>query len=75
MYFDTIDICKAYYMYASLYHGGQFSDTYRIFGRLNDIKFKPGPMLSVESLEDNARAIFDNLVESHGFEPYQSEER
>ncbi len=73
MYFDRFNVCEAYYVFASLYHGGQFSEEYRIFGRLDNIRFSPSPLISVESLEENARAIFDNLVESHGHEPYESE--
>lgn len=70
MHFDRFDVCEAYYMFATLYHGGQWSEEYRIFGRLNRIKFRPRPNLSVETLDDNAREIFDALVARKGFEPY-----
>jgi hypothetical protein len=70
MQFDRFDICEAYYMFATLYHGGMRSKEYRIFGRLHKIKFCPAPSISVETLEENARAIFDNLVADAGFEPY-----
>ena len=62
MYFDRFDICEAYYMYATLWHGGQGSEEYRIFGRLYAIDFEPSPMISVDTLEENARAIYDGLV-------------
>ena len=65
MYFDRLDICKAYYLYASHYHEGQGSKLYQVFGRLDKVGFNPGPMLSVETLDENARAIYDGLVERH----------
>lgn len=73
MTFDRMDICSAYFMYASLYHGGQWSDDYRIFGRLVKIRFNPGPMLTVEKLSENGRAIFDNLVARKGHPPYTAD--
>lgn len=65
MYFDKFDICEAYYMFATLYHGGQFSKEYRIFGRLEKIKFRPAPNLSEETLSENGKEIFDQLVSRH----------
>lgn len=63
-HFDRFDICEAYYLYATLYHGGQWSKEYQIFGRLEKIKFRARPSLCNEDdLEENARAIFDQLVE------------
>lgn len=63
MYFNRFDICEAYYCYAALYHGGQFSKEYRIFGRLNRIDFVPGSKPDdPDELNENARVIFDNLV-------------
>ncbi len=62
--FDRFDICEAFYVYAMLYHGGQFTRLYRVFGRLHKLGFSPSPMLRDEdSLSDNAREIFDSLVE------------
>jgi hypothetical protein len=62
MEFDRFDICEAWYLFASDYHDGQWSKLYRVFGRLNKIKFKPSPMLSYDSLSDNGKEIYDNLV-------------
>jgi hypothetical protein len=73
VYFDRFDICEAWYMFACLYHEGQWSDTYRIFGRLHAIQFRERPSISVDTLSENAREIFDNLVANHGFEPYGDE--
>lgn len=63
MYFDRFDICEAYYVFASLYHGGQRCPIYGWFARFDRMRFRPSPMLSEETLSDNARAIFDSLVE------------
>jgi hypothetical protein len=63
--FDRFDICEAYYCFAESYHGGQWSKEYRIFGRLDAIEFRPSPMLCVERLSENAREIYDALVEKH----------
>ena len=66
MYFDRFDICEAWYLFASEYHEGQWSKLYRVFGRLDKIKFKPSPMLRYESLSDNGKEIYDNLVANRG---------
>ncbi len=62
MQWDRFDICEAYYMFATLYHSGQYSKTYEIFGRLERMQFKPSVALSVDSLTDNGRLIYNNLV-------------
>ena len=62
MYFDKFDICEAWYLYAADYHCGQWSKEYAIFGRLHNIQFKPSPLLSFESLSDNGKEIYNNLV-------------
>ena len=63
LYFDRFDICEAYYLYASHYHGGQSSRLYEVFGRLYNIQFRPSPVLRLESLTENGRSIYDSLVE------------
>ena len=65
MHFERFDICEAYYLYATLWHNGQGSESYRIFARLEKIKFKPGLLLSLESLSENGRAIYNRLVEKN----------
>lgn len=62
MYFDRFDICDAYYLFASHYHEGQGSKLYQVFGRLAKINYTPSPLLKLESLSDNGRMIYDNLV-------------
>ena len=63
MYFDRFDICEAYYLYAANYHGGQATETYAIFGRLNNLQFRPAPGLSEpDDLTENGQEIYYNLV-------------
>jgi uncharacterized protein (DUF1810 family) len=64
MYFDRFDICEAYWCYASDCHEGQFSKIYEIFGRLHELEFSPSMDLSFESLTDNGKDIYNNLVET-----------
>jgi len=59
-------ICEAYYMFASLYHGGQYSKEYAYFGRLDKLGYKPGLGASSQNpdrLDEDSREIFDRLVE------------
>lgn len=58
MQFNRFDICEAYYLALSHCHNGQFSREYARLCRLARY-FKPSPMLSVDSLSDNAREIYD----------------
>jgi hypothetical protein len=62
MYFDRFDICEAYFLALSHCHGGQWSREYARLCKLMSY-FKPSPMLSVDSLSDNAREIYDNVCE------------
>ncbi len=64
IYFDRFDVCEAAYLYATHYHGGQWSELYKVFGRLHNLGFKPALCTSMGSLEENARAIYDGMVES-----------
>ncbi len=59
---DRFDICEAWYVFASEYHGGQWSPEYRILGRLARIGFRPSPMLSRRNLSRNAHRILASLV-------------
>jgi len=58
MYYDRFDILEAYYLALEHCHGGQWS---REYGRLCRMQayFKPRQSLSVESLNENAREIYD----------------
>ena len=61
-YFDRFDVCEAYYLFATDYHEGQWSETYRIFGRLQQLRFQPSPGLSRRSLTSNGRQILASLI-------------
>ena len=62
MYFDRFDICEAYSVYASEFSGGQGSHWYGVLSRLSAIGFCARPSLSVKTLSENARSIYDALV-------------
>lgn len=62
MYFDRFDICEAYYLALTHCHGGQWSDEYARLCRMASY-FTPRQSLSVETLSDNARAIYDDACE------------
>ena len=75
-YFNRFDVCEAYYCFACLYHAGQWSEEYKIFGRLKALRFDPGLIQAggnPSALYENAREIFDGLVDRAGHEPYQEE--
>lgn len=62
-YYNSFDICAAHHMFAMLWHGGQFSETYAKFGQLERLKFKPSPLWSApKDLPENARLIYRDLV-------------
>lgn len=62
--FNRWDICDAYYLFASLYHGGQWGAEYEIFGRLDAIRYDPRlGLCDRNDLSENGQAIFDGLVE------------
>jgi len=70
MYFNRFDICEAYYCFASDWHGGQWSKEYMIFSRLHHMGFKARQSLSFETLTDNAKQIYLNLVHGSNFNAY-----
>jgi hypothetical protein len=65
-YWSRFDICEAWYVYAMDYHKGQWSIEYEIFGRLDRIHFRPGPMLCRSHLSkrdrQNVRDILASLI-------------
>lgn len=66
--FNRFAICEAYYMFASLYHGGQGSKEYAYFGRLDKLGYKPGLSASSQNpdrLDESAREIYDQLVDKY----------
>lgn len=59
MYFDRFDIVEAWYLALAHCHGGQYSYNYKRLCRMLRW-FRPSPMLSVETLNENAREIYEN---------------
>ena len=59
MYFDRFDIAEAWFLALCHCHGGQWSREYARLSRMGQY-FKPSPMLSVDSLSENARVIYDD---------------
>lgn len=63
MYFDRFDIVTAHWMHAMLHHSGQASKLYAKMCRIMSY-FTPSPLMSgPEDLNDNARAIYEDLCE------------
>lgn len=58
MYFDRFDIVEAWYLALADCHGGQWSREYARLSRMSRY-FRPSPMLSVDTLSDNAREIYE----------------
>jgi hypothetical protein len=62
MYFDRFDICEAWYLALTHCHGGQWSREYERLCALQRY-FRPSPLLSVDTLSDNGRAIYERACE------------
>lgn len=60
MYFDRGDILDAYYLFLSYYHEGQSSYKYERLSKMSKY-YTPSPLLRLESLSDNAWAIYERL--------------
>lgn len=63
MIWDRFDIVSAHYIYCVEWHGGQWSAEYARLCRIRRY-FRPSGLLSVDTLTDNARLIYDVLVAS-----------
>jgi len=64
--FNSMDICTAHYMFATLFHKGQGSAIYRKFGQLDNLRFNPPRSLSKPSqLNSNAKEIYLDLIFKH----------
>lgn len=61
MHFDRFDICDAYYLFATAWHDGQYSEEYRIFYRLEKVRYRSAPNLSYKTLSENGREILYKL--------------
>ena len=58
MYWDRFDIAEAWYLALCHCHGGQWSREYARLCKLSR-SFRPSPLLSVETLTENGREIYD----------------
>jgi hypothetical protein len=61
------DICEAYYVFAQHYHASGITARCEYQGRgiweqLSRMRFRPSPMLRVETLTEEARCVYDALV-------------
>ena len=56
--FDRFDICEGWYLALSECHGGQWTREYRRLSMMRRY-FTPSPSLSVETLTENGRDIYD----------------
>lgn len=61
MTFDRFDIAEAYYLFFCHYHEGGGSTKYRRLSRMLRY-FKPSPLLSLETLTENGREIYEALA-------------
>lgn len=57
-YFDRFDIVEAHWLALSHCHGGQWTPEYIRLCRMTRY-FRPSPLLSVNSLTDNGREIYE----------------
>lgn len=62
MFFDRFDIAEAYFLFLSHCHEGQGSEKYHRLCRMGRY-FKPRPSLSVETLSENGREIYESLIQ------------
>jgi hypothetical protein len=56
MSFDRCDICEAYYTYDALWGPTPYG------ARLRRMHFRPGILIALENLNENAKAIYGALV-------------
>jgi hypothetical protein len=62
VYFDRFDICEAWFLALTHCHRGQWSREYERLCALQRY-FRPSPSLSVDTLSDNGRAIYESACE------------
>ena len=61
-YWDRFDIVEAHYWHAADWHGGQWSELYAKLCRIGQY-YTPGMLhRGYESLTENGKAIYDQLV-------------
>jgi hypothetical protein len=64
---NRIDICEAYYMFAADYHVSGLTrrcmSRRTIMGQLHRMGFRPSPMLSYETLTEEAQMLYNDLAQ------------
>lgn len=65
MYFDRFDICEAWYLYLSEYHGGQFSPEYARLSKLLESFTPRDTLYDRNDLHENGQEIYNALVANH----------
>ncbi len=61
MCFDRFDIAEAYFLFFCFYHEGGGSRKYRRLSKMSRY-FRPSPTLTVETLTENGREIYEELA-------------
>jgi hypothetical protein len=72
MYFNRFDICEAWYLALSECHEGMGSERYARLSAM-DRYFTPSPTLTVDSLSDNGKVIYDTAIESMSVQASQND--
>lgn len=62
MYFNRFDIVEAYYLALSHCHTGQSSKEYKRLSQITEY-FNPSFNLSYETLSDNGKIIYQNVID------------
>ena len=65
MYFDSFDICEAWYLWLSFNHGGQGSREYQRLSKMTRY-FRPSPFISYDRLSENGKEIYDGITARAG---------
>lgn len=61
-----LDILDAHYVFAVLWHGGQFAPVYAYLGRLSRLGYRPGHAAQKCKLETpESRAAYRRLCQRH----------
>jgi hypothetical protein len=65
-YFDRFDICEAHYLYFCHWHDGTVMYA-RYSTQFSRLQFRPAPGLDLDTLTDNGRQIYNQLVAQQQF--------
>ncbi len=65
-FFDRVDVCEAYYIFARAYQSRKAARCSATLARLDKLRFRPSKVLSVDFLTRNGRRILIGLIRSIG---------